>query len=196
MRLTMSQRKAVTKAMATRYRRAPKKTKAVMLDELCALTEWDRDHARKALRTALRPRPAPPPRRARPPVYGEEVIAALRKCWATLDAPAGKRLAPFLPELVCRMRTVGELDISDETARSLCSMSAATIDRRLAPDRKRLAIKGRSGTKPGSLLKSQIPIRTWADWDEDEPGFVEIDLRLRRAEELVGGASGGRLPPL
>ena len=55
-------------------------------------------------------------------------------------------------------------------------MSAATIDRRLAPDRQALQLKGRSHTKPGSLLKSQIPMRTWADWDENTPGFVEIDL--------------------
>ena len=55
-------------------------------------------------------------------------------------------------------------------------MSAATIDRRLAPERKKHQLKGRSHTKPGSLLKSQIPIRTWADWDDAVPGFVEIDL--------------------
>lgn len=55
-------------------------------------------------------------------------------------------------------------------------MSAATIDRRRAGERRRLQLKGRSGTKPGSLLKSQISIRTWADWDERTPGFVEIDL--------------------
>jgi hypothetical protein len=54
-------------------------------------------------------------------------------------------------------------------------MSAATIDRRLAGDRARLRLRGRSGTKLGSLLKSQIPIRTWADWDDVKPGFVEID---------------------
>jgi len=54
-------------------------------------------------------------------------------------------------------------------------MSAATIDRRLAGERARLRLKGRSGTKPGSLLKSQIPIRTWADWNENKPGYVEID---------------------
>ncbi|MGH3503152.1 MAG: integrase catalytic domain-containing protein [Nocardioidaceae bacterium] len=131
----------------------------------------------KALRQALRPRPARRrPRRPRPPVYGEEVIAALRKVWAVLDAPAGKRLAPFLPEIVGRLRACGELLIDDDTAARLCGMSAATIDRRLAPDRKKLQLKGRSGTKPGSLLKSQIPVRTWADWDDTRPGFVEIDL--------------------
>jgi len=55
-------------------------------------------------------------------------------------------------------------------------MSAATIDRRLAPDRAKLQVRGRSHTKPGSLLKDSIPMRTWADWDDAVPGFVEIDL--------------------
>jgi len=73
-------------------------------------------------------------------------MAPLRKVWAVLDAPAGKRLAPFLPEIVGRLRASGELDVDDKVAARLCAMSAATIDRRLAPDRARLAIRGRSGT--------------------------------------------------
>jgi len=65
-------------------------------------------------------------------------------------------------------------------------MSAATIDRRLAVDRARLSVRGRTHTKPGSLLKSQIPIRTWADWDDQRPGFVEIDLVGHDGGSLVG----------
>ena len=175
----MRQRQAITRQVAIRYRSAPKSSKAVILDELCATTGWHRDHARKALRQALGPRPVGKARRKpaapRPLKYGPEVMAALRTVWAVMGAPAGKRMAPFMGEIVERLRACGELDISDETAALLCSMSAATIDRRLAPDRKKLQIKGRSGTKPGTLLKAQIPIRTWADWDEAEPGFVEID---------------------
>ena len=171
----MSQRKAVTKAVATRYRSASKGAKAVILDELCATTGWHRDHARKALRQALGPRRVSTPRKLRPPTYDGEVLVALRRVWAVMDAPAGKRMAPFLAEITERLRDCGELKVSDEVAAKLCAMSAATIDRRLAGERARLQLKGRSGTKPGTLLKSQIPIRTWADWNEQEPGFVEID---------------------
>ena len=82
----------------------------------------------------------------------------------------------MLGELVAVLRRFGELDIDEDTAALLVGMSAATIDRRLAPERKKYAVKGRSRTKPGTLLKSQIPVRTWADWDDAVPGFVEIDL--------------------
>lgn len=175
MGLSMSQRKAVTKATATRYRSASRSAKAVILDELCATTSWHRDHARKALRQALGPRRVVKPRKRRAPTYDDEVLAALRKVWAVMDAPAGKRMAPFLPEMVARLRACGELDVTDEVAAKLSSMSAATIDRRMVGDRERLQLRGRSGTKPGTLLKSQIPIRTWADWNEERAGFVEID---------------------
>jgi hypothetical protein len=176
MGLTMSQRKAVTRQLARRYRSASKTQKATILDELSALTGWHRDHARKALRAAWKPKPVTRQRKHRDPIYGPDVIAALRKVWAILDAPAGKRLAPFLPEIVDRLIACGELNISERTRYQLVRLSAATIDRRLAPDRARWQVRGRSLTKPGSLLKSQIPIRTWADWDDARPGFVEIDL--------------------
>ena len=102
--------------------------------------------------------------------------SALITCWAVLRAPAGKRLAPMLAVLVPVLRRDGELDLSDAEAASLVAMIAATIDRRLAGERAKMMVRGRSHTKPGSLLKSQIPIRTWADWDDAVPGFVEIDL--------------------
>jgi hypothetical protein len=77
--------------------------------------------------------------------------------------PAGKRLAPMLGELVAVLRRYGGLDVDEDTATLLADMSAATIDRRLAPERKKYLPRGRARTKPGTLLKSQIPVRTWAD---------------------------------
>lgn len=173
--LTLAERKAVTKQVLARYARASKKEKGKILDELCALTGWNRDHARKALRMAGQKRaPRNAPRRA--PRYGRDVVVPLRKIWATLDAPSGKRLAPFMREVVEAMERAGELRLEPAVRERLLGVSAATIDRLLAPDRRRLQVKGRSGTKPGSLLRRQIPIRTFAEWDEARPGFCEVDL--------------------
>jgi hypothetical protein len=177
MGLTLAERRAVTETTAIRYSLAGKRTKGVILDELCATTGWHRNHARKALKAALQPKVVSvSPRRPRPPKYGPDVIAALTVCWTVLGMPAGKRLAPMLGELLAVLRHFGELTIDQNTAELLVSMSAATIDRRLAGERAKYQLKGRCTTKPGSLLKSQIPVRTWADWDDARPGFVEIDL--------------------
>jgi hypothetical protein len=175
MGLTLAERRAVTETTAVRYNLASKRGKSRILDELCATTGWHRNHARKALNSALQPKVVAP-RSPRPMKYGSNVIAALTVCWAVLGMPAGKRLAPMLGELVAVLRHFGELVIDEDTAELLVSMSAATIDRRLAGERRKHQLRGRCTTKPGSLLKSQIPVRTWADWDDARPGFVEIDL--------------------
>jgi hypothetical protein len=173
--LSMVERKAVTKQMAKRYVRASRIEKGQMLDELCALTGWSRRHARRALAGALHA-PVEPVRQPRQRIYGEEVLVPLRIVWATLGGPSGKRLAPFMSEAVQALERHGELSLGPQVRAKLLRMSSATIDRALAPERARLQVRGRSGTKPGSILKRQIPIRTFAQWDELRPGFCEVDL--------------------
>src|SRR6201998_3453396 len=176
----------VREATGIRYSLASKRGKSRILEELCANPGWHRNHARKALKAALQPKIVVP-RSPRPVKYGPDVIAALTVCWAVLGMPAGKRLAPMLGELVAVLRHFGELSIDEGTAALLASMSAATIDRRLADQRPKYQLRGRVGTKPGSLLKSQIPVRTWAEWDDARPGFVEIDLVWHDGGNRAGG---------
>ena len=185
MGLTLAERRAVTETIAIRYSLADKRSKGIILDELCATTGWHRSHARNALTKALQPKLVSP-RTPRPSKYGPEVIAALTVCWTVLGMPAGKRLAPVLGEFVIIMRYFGELNIDDGTAALLVSMSAATIDRRLAPERRKHKGRGRVATKPGSLLKNQIRVRTWAEWDDTRLGFVEIDLVSHDGGDAAG----------
>ena len=153
----MGQRKAVTKAAATRYAWASKLNKGKILDEVCAIIGWHRDHVRTALGAALRPRvvkPRPPRRRPMASTWSWR-CGSVGSFWVRrLD----KWMAPFRSELVAKLRICGELKISDEMAALLSAMSAATIDRKLGTERAKLDPRGRSHTKPGSLLKYQIPI--------------------------------------
>jgi hypothetical protein len=178
----MRTRKSLVREAAKRYRRARKKDKGQILDEFVALTGYNRCYAARVLRSSQKRRYQPPPRRGLPGKRGRkkkydiQVLGSLRKIWGILDFACGKRLIANMAEMVCVLTRWKELDISDEVRELLVSMSASTADRLLAGDRRRLELKGRSGTKPGSLLKHKIPICTFADWDDAKVGFLQVDL--------------------
>jgi len=188
MRLTMQDRKSVTKAMARQYRRGRKKDKGVILTQFVEATGYNRVYAARLLRNhgkrvvvkpgivvegSARVKRKPP---GREKYYDEAVVKVLKELWAIADHICGKRLVVFVRQtLPCLVRN-GELRIGPEVQGKLMRISAASIDRLLAPQRKKYELKGRSGTKPGTLLKHQIPVRTFADWDDAQPGFLEIDL--------------------
>lgn len=182
MGLTMKERKAVTAVMAARYGRASKKQKGRLLDELVALTGYHRWyavglllHGHGARAEGYRGRVTQRPRQ-RPRVYDAAALAVLRRVWVIMDCICGKRLAAVLPETIAVLERHGELQLDAATRQKLSAISAASIDRLLAGERQRLNLRGRSRTKPGTLLKHQIPVRTFAEWDQSQPGFVEIDL--------------------
>ena len=195
MALTMQEKQAVTRQLAVEYKRATKKQKGGILDTLSELAGYNRSYAARVLRQRARytvvgrgvvkgvkvtliedERTKRRRKRTRSRTYGRDVLVALQKVWVICDGICGKRLAPYLSEIVPTLERLGELTLDGETRRKLIGISPATIDRMLAPARKRYQLRARSQTKPGTLLKHQIPIRTFSDWDDLRPGFIEVDL--------------------
>jgi hypothetical protein len=106
--------------------------------------------------------------------------------WEASDRLCSKRLKPFVAEMAAVMRRHGELAVDAQIEAQLCRMSPATMDRLLRPWRRAGGRRPLSTTRPGSLLKSSIPIRTFADWTEERPGFVEVDLVAHCGESTEG----------
>ena len=183
----MKERRVVAKAFATKYRQAAKKEKGRILDQFVEATGYVRRYAARILRGQGRrigwggarvavAEHGEEVRRRRPRYYGPAEQSALKRIWEMLDYLSGKRLAPALPLVVEALERHGELELDKQVRAKLVKMSAATIDRLLRPEKQRLQLKGRGLTKPGTLLRHQVPIRTFEEWDEARPGFLEVDL--------------------
>jgi len=160
------------------------KKKSKLLDAFTAATGYNRKYAMGLLNHAQVEQSTP--QRPRPRHYGSEVQHALFLVWHAANRICAKRLIPFLPTLVEALEGHEHLHLTEECRSQLLSMSAATADRLLRSQRKR-GQRDLSTTRAGTLLKQQIPIRTFEEWEETRPGFLEADLVAHCGTDIEGG---------
>jgi hypothetical protein len=166
-----------------RYLQANRREKTRILDEFVSATGF---HRKQAIRTLRKGIPEfRRERRGRKRKYTGESVRVLAEIWRICGCICGKRLQPFIPEMVKVLERHHELVLDPETKGLLLQMSASTIDRCLVPFRQQRG-RGKSTTKPGTLLKDAIAVRTFADWDDAKPGFVEIDLVAHCGDNVAG----------
>ena len=170
--MTGMARREYLRAIHARYQRSKPEAKGKILDEFCSNCGYNRKYA---IRLLSQPRPElrPGPRRLRGPSYGRPVIEVLTRIWEAAGYPWSLRLKALLPVWLPWLRK--RMAISAETERQLLTISARQIDRRLKPRKTDLRRRMYGRTKPGTLLKHHIPIKT-DHWDVTSPGFTEIDL--------------------
>ena len=188
MGLTMKERKPIYRETAKGYQKATKKAKCLILDSFVETTGLNRDYAATLLRMHGKTYAANPKkmimadiakkgkRTGRKKKYDSFVLEALKFIWKIMGFICGKRLRPILNDIVINLSEHGRLQCTEEVIEKLRIISASSIDRLLKHERQKLQIKGRNGTKPGTLLKQQIAVRTWAQWNENQAGYMEIDL--------------------
>ena len=172
-------------AIYLRYRRASRKKKAIILDEFCAACGYHRKHAIRLLKKFTRFIKQPKKKRGRTSLYSKgAILKPLKKIWLSANLPCSKRLKAILPLwLPGYVQEYG--DLPSEVTEALLAVSPATIDRLLKPVRVKYKGRGRATTKPGTLLRKQIPIKT-NQWDESRPGFLEADTVAHCGTSMAG----------
>jgi len=161
------------KAIYLRYRKAPKALRSRILDEFCQVCRYNRKYAIRLLNGPAPQKTTTAASKSRRPTYGAKVIGALTAIWQAAGYPCAARLKALLP--LWLPWAVKRFTLSAQAQKQLLKISPATIDRRLRPKKRQLKKHLYGHTKPGTLLKHHIPIKT-DSWDVQTPGFTEIDL--------------------
>ncbi|GHV29594.1 hypothetical protein FACS189481_2610 [Clostridia bacterium] len=185
-KVRMATRNEVIGRYVVKYSRASKKSKGEILDSICLTTGISRSHLIHVF-TQNRLEPKQQKRRGGcKRKYGPEVVTTLIKLWAYMDFASGKRLKAGMQDLIEALVQFGEVNCSNEILAKLHQMSAATMDRLLKHEKEKMQFRGISTTKPGTLLKRDIPMRLGTQWDDAKVGFVEIDLVAHCGETTAG----------
>jgi hypothetical protein len=186
-KISTETRKELVKVLGCRYRDSVKQEKASILDEFVALSGYHRKHAIRILINSAKNKPEPTVTndivRSRR-VYDEAVKEALIITWEAADRICSKRLKSILYTLVEAMERHGHLNLDLEVRKRLLKVSAATIDRLLAPVRNQAQSRRKRRRHP--KISKQIPIRTFADWGQPNPGHFEIDFVVHCGESMTG----------
>ncbi len=174
-----------TEAVHLRYKNATRQEKTAILNEFCATVKCHRKHAIRVLRGFKRFTKPKAKKRGKKPVYqSEAILKPLKEIWLNANLPCSKRLKAILPIwLPGYVACFGQL--ASEVIIALLKISPSTIDRLLRPIRFEFTKRGRATTKPGTLLRKQIPIKT-NQWDESRPGFLEADTVAHCGDSTVG----------
>jgi hypothetical protein len=190
--LSLNARRELVADIVTRYRTASKSDRSSLIDDLVAHTQYNRKHAiyvlRKALLSGYGPTSQTAARRSRRRTYGPDVEGRFLALWRISGGLCPKRLMPFLEQFIEALERFDEISLCPGDKDKLLAMSVSTAERMLARSL-RSREHGISTTTPGTLLRQQIPIRTYEDWDDAVVGFTEVDL----VAHCGGTASGDYL---
>lgn len=187
MTLQMATKRQIIERQIKPYRRANRRKKSEIISALTISTGLSREHIVRVLRGKYRYQGTNiKDGRGRKPIYGMEHKRTLVFIWELLSWPSSRRLAAAMKDVLINLEKTQRLCLDDDLKTKMLAMSHGTMDRLLRHDRRIQRGFGRSTTKPGSLLKSQIPMRRGTDWDNNKPGFMEIDLVAHCGEANAG----------
>jgi len=174
--MSLKSKRELLEAVRPRYLKASKFEKQKILDEFTSATGYHRKHAIRVLKNQVQVQNHLKRKtKTYKTIYHGEVVQVLEQIWEICGQICSKRLQPYLPEAIKVLERCKEIKITKDTQELLLRISSASIDRCLRAVRIQ-SPHGLKTTKPGSLLKNMIPVRTFTEWDEERPGFLEIDL--------------------
>lgn len=185
--MNLKEKYAYVKLLKIQYQKSSKKKKGKIIDELVKNIGYHRKHAIRILSTIQKRNlwRKSTFKRARVSSY-LGIVKPLKELWMTSNYLCADRLHPFIPELLKVLLKYHEIEVDDNQKKLLLSVSRSTVGRLLSPVRREMFGKGKSTTRPGTLLKHQIPTQTYTPWDNQTPGFEEIDFVALCGESLKG----------